>query len=287
METIAWFAADGGVQLRWLRWDVAAPRGSLLIVHGFGDHAGRYRDLPRVLGARGLTVAGYDQRGHGASPGRRGDAADFAGFLSDLDAAWEHAERTLPAPRFVYGHSFGGLVVIRWVQTRLVRPAGVVLSAPWLATRMAVPRWKLAAARVLLRVAPTLPIASGSDRPEFLTRDPDRAAEYLADRLVHHRVSARFHAATVAAQAEAAGAAWPDVPTLLILPGDDPLVDADAARSWQKRHPGIHVLVREHGRHELHNDLDRDEALGAVAAWLESRLPPEPTVPERVQAPGA
>jgi alpha-beta hydrolase superfamily lysophospholipase len=100
---LAWFAAAGGVQLRWLQWDAATPRGSVLVVHGFGDHAGRYRDLPRVLGPHGLTVVAYDQRGHGGSPGRRGDAPGFEVFLADLDAAWAHAERALPKPLFLYG----------------------------------------------------------------------------------------------------------------------------------------------------------------------------------------
>jgi alpha-beta hydrolase superfamily lysophospholipase len=284
--TTAWFPGDGGVRLRWLQWDAAGARGSVLLVHGFGDHAGRYRDVPRVLGGRGLTVAAYDQRGHGGSPGRRGDAAGFEPFLGDLDAAWAQAERVLPQPLFLYGHSFGGLVAIRWLQTRAARPRGVVLSAPWLATRMAVPRWKLAAARVLLRVAPGLAIASGADRPEFLTRDPDRAAEYGSDPLVHHVVSARLHAAVVEAQAQAVAAPWPAVPALLVVPGDDALVDADASRAWQKRHPGIAVLVRDEGRHELHNDLDREQALGDIADWLDQRLPAEPGAAGRVLAPG-
>jgi acylglycerol lipase len=240
----------------------------------------------RVLGERGFAVAAYDQRGHGGSSGRRGDAASFESFLADLDAAWEEARRTMPAPLVLYGHSFGGLVVIRWLQTRRSRPAAVVLSAPWLATKMIVPRWKLAAARVLLRVAPGLPIASGANRPDFLTRDPERAADYVADRLVHHVVSARFHASVVAAQASALDAPWPDVPTLLVVPGDDPLVDADVARAWQKRHPGISVIVRDRGRHELHNDLDRNEALGAVADWLDRQLPAEPGPSGRVSALG-
>ena len=279
-----WLAGAGGVQLRWFRWDAPASRATLLLVHGFGDHAGRYRDLWRILNARGITVVAYDQRGHGASPGRRGDVASFEPLLLDLDAAWERALQR-PHPVFLYGHSFGGLVVMRWLQTRGARPAAVVLSAPWLATRMAVPRWKLAAARVLLRVAPGLPLPSGSDRPDFLTRDADRAAEYVADRLVHHQVSARFHAATVAAQELAQAGPWPELPTLLVVPGDDRLVDADAARAWQRRHPGVEILVREQGRHELHNDVDREQALRAIADWLERRLRAEPRIPERVQGP--
>ena len=292
---VGWVRGSGGLQLRWLRWDAPAPRGSVLVVHGFGDHAGRYADVGRILSARGLTVVAYDQRGHGASEGTRGDAPSFACFLEDLDAVWAETARTLPAPRFLWGHSFGGLVVMRWLETRFGgaaaappagaapgRPLGAVLSAPWLATRMAVPRWKLLAARLLLRVAPALPISSGSDRPEFLTRDPVRGAEYVADPLVHHRISARFHAAALAAQAAALSDPWPAVPTLLVLPGDDRLVDADVSRAWRSRHPEVRLLVRDGGRHELHNDVDREETIGRIADWLEERAGAEPRVQDRV-----
>lgn len=294
-----WLNAHDGLRLRWLRWDAARPRGSVLVVHGFGDHAGRYRDVAGILTERGLTVAGFDQRGHGGSPGTRGDAPSFSCFLEDLDRAWAEAARVLPAPLFLWGHSFGGLVAMRWVETRCAAgmthreaeppaslPAGVVLSAPWLGLRMAVPRWKLAAARVLLRIAPGLPISSGSDRPEYLTRDPVRAAEYRADPLVHHRISSRFHAHLVAAQASALRAPWPAIPTLLVLPGDDRLVDTEVSRAWRARHPDVRLLVREGGRHELHNDVDRAHAIGRIGDWLDERLAAEPGTQQRVSASG-
>ncbi len=285
---VGWWTGEGGVRLRWTRWDAAAPRGALLVVHGFGDHAGRYADLGRVLGARGYTVLAYDQRGHGGSEGKRGDAPSFAAFLADLDRAWAEAERVLPRPLALYAHSFGALVAMRWLQTRPVRPGAVVLTAPWLATALAVPRWKLIAARILLRAAPGLAIPSGSDRPDYLTRDPERAAAYRDDPLVHHRITARFHAGVLAAQAGAGADPWPtDTPTLVVVPGDDPLVDAGAALAWARARPSLDVRVRAEGRHELHNDLDREASLGLVADWLDRRLRVEPEGTGRVLAPGA
>jgi hypothetical protein len=138
---------------------------------------------------------------------------------------------------------------MRWMQTRAAHPGAVVLSAPWLATRLAIPRWKLAAAQVLLRVAPGLPIASGSHRPDFLTRDPDRAAEYRADPLVHHVVSARFHAGVTDAQARVQEADWPDVPTLLMLPGDDRSSTPEASRELcGPEHGTLRVVDPSYGR---------------------------------------
>jgi acylglycerol lipase len=140
---------------------------------------------------------------------------------------------------------------------------------------------------VLLRIAPGLAISSGSDRPEFLTRDPERAAQYVADPLVHHLISARFHAAILEAQTSALSDSWPDLATLLVVPGDDPLVDAATSQRWAGRHTGVSVLVRQGGRHELHNDVDRTAALREIAGWVEARLAPEPERAERVLAPGS
>jgi alpha-beta hydrolase superfamily lysophospholipase len=274
-----WLAGAEGIALRWYRWDVAAARGGVLIVHGFGDHAGRYHDVARVLNARGYSVLAYDGRGHGASEGPRGHADSFELHLADLDAAWLEARRSLRGPHFLYGHSFGGLTAMRWLQTRPQhRPAGVVLSAPWLATALRVPRFKLLAARILLRVAPSLAISSGANVPEHLTRDPERAAAYLNDPLVHHLISARFHAEALAAQAAAKAAPLPDgLAALLIVPGDDPLVDAGSTLAWaRERGRGADVRVREGGRHELHNDIDRDEVLASVADWLDALGRPNP-----------
>ena len=267
-----WLAGAEGIALRWYRWDVAAARGGVLLLHGFGDHAGRYHDVARVLNGRGYSVLAYDERGHGASEGPRGHADSFELYLFDLDAAWAEAKRSLLGPHFLYGHSFGGLTAMRWLQTRPQRPAGTILSAPWLATAMRVPRLKLLAARVLLKVAPALAIPSGANVPENLTRDPQRVAAYLEDPLVHHLISARFHAEAMKAQAEAKARPLPSgLPVLLIVPGDDPLVDAGPTLEWaREKGAGVQVRVREGGRHELHNDLDRDDVLAGVADWLDA-----------------
>jgi lysophospholipase len=277
-RTAGWLAGADGIALRWYRWEVSAARGAVLLVHGFGDHAGRYHDVARVLNARRYSVLAYDARGHGESEGSRGHADRFELYLADLDSAWTEARRSLHGPHFLYGHSFGGLTVMRWLQTRSGRPAGVVLSAPWLATALRVPSLKLFAARVLRRVAPALAIPSGANVPEHLTRDPERVAAYLNDPLVHHVISARFHAEASRAQAEARAQPLPaGIPTLLIVPGADPLVDAGATLAWAREHGrGVEVRVREGGRHELHNDLDRDEVLAAVADWLDARGAPNP-----------
>ncbi len=269
---------SAGTRLRWFRWDAPQWRGGIVLVHGFGDHVGRYLEIVRVLTSRGYSVFAYDARGHGGSDGPRGHADRFELFLEDLDKVWAEAERVLGGSLVLYGHSFGGLTAIRWLQTRGVRPAGAVISTPWLAIEMAVPAWKLLASRLLLQVAPAFAISSGANRPEFLTRDPVRAADYNADPLVHHRISARFFFAVREAQVAALAEGLPrEVPTLLLVPGDDRLVHAGTTLAWaREKAPAAEIRIREAGRHELHNDLDRDRALASVADWMDTRVASNP-----------
>jgi alpha-beta hydrolase superfamily lysophospholipase len=275
---VGFLRGAGGINLRWFRWDAAKARAGIVLVHGFGDHAGRYVELVRVLTGRGYSIFAYDVRGHGGSEGKRGHADRFELYLEDLDAVWAEARRVLKGDLFLYAHSFGGLTAIRWLQTRATFPRAVILSAPWLAIEMKVPAWKLLASKVLLRVAPSLAISSGASRPDFLTRDPVRAADYDADPLVHHRISARFYFETEEAQAAALADGIPrEVPVLLFVPGDDPLIDAGTTLAWAKKKvPQADVRIREGGRHELHNDIDRDVALAAAADWLDTRTTSNP-----------
>ena len=270
-------AADGVVLYK-CHWSVEEARAGVLLLHGFGDHVGRYRDLVRTLSTRGYSVFAYDQRGHGASEGPRGHADRFDLFLSDLDQAWSGLACSSVPPLFLYGHSFGGLVAMRWLQTRPYRPAGVVLSAPWLKTAMRVPRWKLFAARVLLHLAPSMTIPSGANDPEQLTRDPARIEACHNDPFLHHAISSRFHADALTAQEQASTSPLPsDVPVLLVLPGSDSLVDASAALRWAQELGGrVEVRTREGGRHELHNDIDRERVLGGIADWLDAHTSPNP-----------
>jgi alpha-beta hydrolase superfamily lysophospholipase len=275
---VGFLQGAGGTRLRWFRWDAPSSRAGLVLVHGFGDHVGRYLELVRVLTERGYSVFAYDSRGHGGSEGKRGHADRFELYLEDLDRMWAEARRVLRGDLSLYGHSFGGLTSIRWLQTRRTLPSAAILSAPWLAIEMEVPGWKLLASKVLLRVAPSLTISSGASRPDFLTRDPVRAADYDADPLVHHRISARFYFEARKAQAAALAQGLPEgIPVLLLVPGDDRLVHAGTTLAWaREKAPRAEIRIREAGRHELHNDLDRDVVLAAAADWLDTRTTSNP-----------
>jgi len=263
-----------GFLLRTLTWQ---PRGDVLgrvlVVHGLGEHAARYGHVAEYLAARGFGVVAFDLRGHGMSEGRRGSLRSFDLLVEDVDAAREFTERRLPgdAPVFLYGHSLGGLVVLRYLQSRQPPSSGVVLSAPWLGTTREVPRWMRLGIAVLLRVLPDRPLVNPRSDPGVLTRDRDARKAFLDDPLVHHKLSPRFfdevEKAQVLALAEPVDSA---VPVLLLAPMDDGLVDTGVTLAWAEA-TGAPIDVRrlEGTRHEPHNDVGRDEVLASVGAWLE------------------
>lgn len=261
---------------RW--WDPApgAPvRGRVVVVHGLGEHGGRYGTLVDALRGCGWGVVAVDQRGHGRSPGPRGVLANFQQLVDDLHAVRarvqaEDPRSGLPA---LYGHSLGGLVALRSVQAGPGGWARAVLSAPWLATAAAVPRWKRVAAPLLARWLPDLTVPIGL-RAEQLTRVPDRQAAWEGDDLVHDRISAGMAATVERAQEAALAAGWPQaLPGLFVLPTADPVADTATTRAWVQRQGAADLAVElvEGGVHEPHNDLPRTAVCRTVAAWLGGR----------------
>ena len=266
--------AEGNV-LRTLTWE---PRGDVLgrvlVVHGLGEHAGRYGHVAEYLTILGFAVMAFDLRGHGMSEGRRGSLRAFELLVEDVQSAREVAERRLPGHGhpFLYGHSLGGLVVLRHLQMSRPPTPGVVLSAPWLGTAREVPRWMRMGISVLLRVLPDVPLSNPRSDPRALTGDEEARAAFVDDPLVHHKLSPRFFAEVERAQTLALSQAVdPSVPMLVLAPMEDALVDTEVTLRWAsaKRGERITVLRLDGTRHEPHNDVGRRDVIASVGSWLE------------------
>lgn len=253
-------------------------RGTVLIVHGLGEHAGRYAPLARWLNGQGYAVRGYDLYGHGRSSGRRGHLARETQHLEHL-AEVAAATRTAAAgasPLIVLGHSLGGLIASSAVARGLLAPDGLVLSSPALAVDMAT--WQRAAVGWLPRIAPDLTLGNGL-KPKYLSHDPVVVAAYEADPLVHDRICARLGAfvASEGGRVVAAAAKWP-VRTLLLYAGDDRLVaprgsDAFAAAAADGTAGRVAVTAQRFAGlyHEIFNERDPAPVLKALASWLDAR----------------
>lgn len=264
-------SADG-TQLFWRSWELERPKATFAVVHGHGEHSGRYDRFALGMAARGYSTFAVDLRGHGRSAGRRGHVNAWSEWLKDVETFVGHVEQHASAGEVVpVGHSFGGVVVLSGVLRDVLQPRRFVVSSPALKLRMAVPGWKLALGRTTSRLVPTLTLPSGLD-PSSVSRDPEVVAAYAGDPLVHDQVSSRLFAEWTAACAEIERrAAELRTPFFLSLGDHDPAIDHENSLAFAERAVNAphEVRVWEGRYHEPFNDLGADAVFDAIAAWLE------------------
>ena len=249
---------------------------TLLVVHGLSEHSERYAGFAATATEAGFSVAAVDLYGHGESPGRRGHIRGFdVDHLAAVDQLVRRVEHDTPdSPLFVVGHSLGGLVALRWAQSRVFarRLRGLVLIAPFIENRLPVPAWKLLLARLLDRLAPGLTLPTGiADEDVF--RDPAARADFAADPLVQRRISARHWAElTRERQRLWEGAGALTLPTLMLLAGEDRIIGNDAARELADRLPACAVIEYPDAFHALHHDPVGPAMTRDLLAWVRARL---------------
>jgi alpha-beta hydrolase superfamily lysophospholipase len=267
-----------GLALRRRDWPATGGKGTIVIVHGLGEHVGRYAEVAARLNANGWSVVGYDQRGHGASPGERGRIAAADDLLADLAAALDDVRREAPKRVVLLGHSLGGLVAGRFVAAGLEspRPAwqrdvdALVMSSPALDIGMTMGKRALLA--TLERLTPNLGVGNGLD-VNAISRSAAVVAAYRDDPLVHDRVAPRLvrFLADAGPLVRALAPKW-KVPTLLLYAGSDRLVVPAGSAAFAAAAPEGVVTARAFAPlfHEIFNEPERDEVLAVLTAWLDT-----------------
>ena len=259
---------------------VDSPIGDALLVHGFGDHCGRYDAFTESLNGLGLNLLRYDYRGHGRSEGRVGDFDGFQDYLDDLQVFWEQlragaAER----PCFLLGHSNGGLIAFTAAAKGLEGCAGLVLSSPFFGLKMPIPLWKRAALKVLNASISGLRLPSDLN-PSWMSHDPAVVKGYDTDPLIGRLVSTRWFLKTTEAQRSAPQlAAQLKTPTLFQIAGDDKIANPrDAERIYQQiENAQRHWCEYPSLYHEIWFEAedDRAQVIGDLTSWLQSQLESE------------
>lgn len=275
-ESHGYVTGAGGLRLFYRAREIAGSRGRALVLHGLGEHSGRYGRLADFLNREGYDVYALDLRGHGRSQGRRGHVRCFEHMLQDVDRLRRRVCQQADGARatFVFGHSLGGLVAGRYVQEFCVPDlCGAILVAPFLRLEMELPGWKVRLGKVADRVAPALTLDNGL-RETVLFREAGEREAYRVDPLVHRRISARLWAEMLRnAERFAARAADVRTPLLFQLPGDDRVVSSAASREAARCFSSA-VEVREYPAsfHALYHDPDAATGLTDLTRWLEHRL---------------
>lgn len=243
--------------------------GAVGIVHGLGEHSGRYAHVARTFASANYMVIAYDQQGHGQSSGQKGHVRSYSDLLHDVGELVDSlAERAPNVPRFLLGQSLGGNLVLNFALRHTPSIDGIIALSPLLLPTRRPPTWKLTVGHTLNVVWPTFAFAIGID-PTHLSRDPTAIACVSQDPMIQDRVSARLAVQMFAAGRWAlARASTLRTRTLLMHGTADPVTSCEASGEFAKR-AGQYCTFREWPEllHELHWEREREEVLAAILGW--------------------
>ena len=263
-------SADG-TRLFYRSWPRADARATLAVVHGMGEHGGRYAAFAEAMGRRGYATYAVDLRGHGRSPGQRGHVDSWDQWTDDVSSFVAMVEsRGAGGEVIPVGHSFGGVAMLSTVLAGKLRSSRrFIVSSPGLKLKITVPQWKIVLGRVSARVAPRLSLDNEVD-PATISRIPQVVEAYRTDPLVHSKISSRFYSEWQKATADILEHADRiEVPFLITAGTADPLIDPAGSEALHAKAPAMSTLHLLPGRyHEPFNDLGSEEVFDIIAKWV-------------------
>jgi alpha-beta hydrolase superfamily lysophospholipase len=269
-ETDIQLETGDGVGLVAREWRPGEPtKGVVCVFHGLGEHGGQYEEVAKALTKEGVALIAVDLRGHGRSGGRRGHTRSYTALLDDVDAVLAGAAARHPrVPRFLYGHSLGGNIVLNHAMRRHPHVAGVVATGPWLRMTTELAWYKRFLATLLEPIWPALSFSAGSDR--------DDAVEGVSLRrnveLFHNTISLRLLIGVRRAGVWAErNSALLKTPTLLIHGEADPVTAPSSSREFARRAgSGVRAIFLPGVGHNPHEE---DPAtIPTIVEWVVERL---------------
>lgn len=245
------------------------PRAAIALVHGHGEHTGRYAHVGSSLAEAGYAVCGVDLPGHGRTKGKRGHSSCVE-ILDTIGLLIRETKGRCPGvPVFLYGHSMGGAMVLRYAMTASPDIAGVIASSPLLRLAQPAPAWKVAVAKLMCNLLPSMTLNSPLDLTA-LSRDAHVVEAARKDPLYHSKVSTRLGWDIIewGQWFELQGGGFP-LPLLIMRGTADRIVDTGAVAALAGRLTGDITLKTWDGLyHELHLEPEKDEVISYVVEWM-------------------
>ncbi len=251
-----------------------APKAAVALVHGLGEHVGRFAHMGQAFNQAGYALMGFDLRGHGQSGGPRGHTPSFEAYMQDIDLLLEQVRRRYPGlPVFLYGHSLGGILVLNYGLRRKPDLKGVIATSAGLHTELERQPVKIMLAKVLGGLAPTIAMPSGLSTAA-LSHDPEVERAYVSDKLVHDKVTLGFGKVMLSANQWALQHASEFPLPLLLMHGT---ADAIAFPSGSKEFAAAlggkaRLVLWDNLYHETHNEPEKAEVFKTAIQWMDEQL---------------
>ena len=262
-------SADG-LKLQFRVWPQSSAAITFAVVHGLGEHAGRYERFAEGMAKHGMGTFAVDLRGHGKSPGQRGHVDSWSQWTDEVSAFVKHVGSVAHGEVVPLGHSFGGASLLSGVLAgKLPSSKRFIVSSPALKVTIAVPAWKIKLATAASSVLPRLALDNEVD-PKLLSRMPDVVDAYRADPLVHSKISSRLYTEWLAATRSILDRAQEiKIPFLILAGTDDGLIDPEGSKELHRKTHSVSELRLLEGRyHEPFNDIGNEEVFAMISSWL-------------------
>lgn len=272
--------STSGLKLHTRHWapetEQSAVRAVVCIIHGMGEHSGRYEHVAEVMTEAGMAVMAIDQQGHGKSGGKRGHMESLESVMQDAAKLIDEAAKNYPnAPIFLYGHSMGGNVVLNCT-LRLKPPIkGLIVSSPWLRLAFEPPAVKEWLGRAAARIAPSLHQQTGLKPGDLFRTGYRKAPSIEGDALNHTYITPRTYDSVRAGGEWALGHAadYLDVPMLLLHGTGDRVTSYEASKALAEQlGDKCDWISLPDGYHELHNDRDGEKVILQIVDWINRQL---------------
>jgi lysophospholipase len=270
------FTAKDNLRLFWQSDVPDAPKAHIALVHGFGEHVGRYKETIAALVKAGFGVHSFDFRGHGQADGRRGHVDRFADYYGDLELFWSRVKDAAKDQRiFLLTHSMGGLVAVHFLAKQ--KPAGVagaIFSAPYLKMALKPPPLKVFSAKLVGKAIPWLPVSTGILLTQLST-DPELQKRTANDPFYGRNTTPRWFTESLLAQAEVATLApLLTLPALVFCGSGDSIAEPAANRKFFESLGATDKKFKEYPGmlHECLNELGKDEVVADIVRWISAHL---------------
>ncbi|PLK45632.1 alpha/beta hydrolase [Emticicia sp. TH156] len=246
--------------------------GIIALVHGLGEHSGRYEHVAEFFTAHNYGVIAVDTYGHGQTTGKRGHAESMEAYMQQIERLLTLAAQAVPQkPVFLYGHSMGGTLVLNYLFRYHPSIAGVIATSPAVRPGFAPPKFLLAIGRLARMVAPSFTQSNSLDL-NYLSHDPGVMAAYKADPLVHNQVSGVVGLGLIEWGEWLLGnAGTTPAPLLLIHGTEDRLTSFSATKELASKLSGD-VTFKRYDKlyHELHNEFEKYDILNDLFNWIKA-----------------